>query len=75
MTTEKTMVKRALNIYVKDGVNTDGSDKLKARTYNKVKASASDADILAVADGLGSLMAKEVAEIAVTEKSVLTESI
>lgn len=75
MAIEKTMVKRALNIYVKDGVNADGSDKLKPHTYNKVKESAAEADILAVANGLGSLMAKEVGEIAVTEKSVLTESI
>lgn len=73
MAVQQTISKRTLNLYVKDGVNTDGSDSLKTKTYSKIKAGASAEDILAVAEAIGGLMVNEVAEVALTEKSLLAE--
>ena len=71
MAIEKVMARRTLGISVKDGMNADGTDKLKTYSYSKLKDTAADA--LAVGKALGSLMNSEVAEVIVTEKSTLTE--
>ena len=64
----KTLEKRSLILNVEDGYNDDGSVKTKARTYNKVKAAASDEAIAAVANALGGLMAAQVHSVNVSEK-------
>ena len=73
MAIEKVMARRTLGISVKDGMNADGTDKMKTYSYSKLKDTAADADVLAVGKALGSLMNSEVAEVIVTEKSTLTE--
>ena len=73
MAIEKSMAKRTLSINVKDGVNSDGSDKTKACNYGKVKADAAPENIFAVATAMGGLMSKEVVDITITEKSTLTD--
>ena len=64
----KTIEKRSLILNVEDGYNDDGSVKTKARTYNKIKASASDEAIAAVAAALGGLMANQVHSVNLSEK-------
>ena len=73
MAVEKSLAKRSMAINVKDGVNADGTDKLKACNSGKIKEAASVEDIFAVGTAMGGLMAKEVVEITVTEKSTLTQ--
>ena len=60
-------------INVKNGMNADGTDKVKGYSYNKVKETAADADIFAVGYAMAGLMDKELADISISEKSVLTE--
>ena len=54
-------------------MNSDGSDKIKACNYSKIKADATVENIFAAGTALGSLMAQEVVDIALTEKATLTE--
>ncbi len=68
MSINKSIEKRSLILNVEDGYNEDGSVKTKARTYNKVKAAASDEAIMAVAAALGGLMANQVHSVIVSEK-------
>ena len=65
MAIEKSLAKRTLSVNVKDGVNSDGIDK--------IKADATVENIFAAGTALGSLMAQEVVDIALTEKATLTE--
>ena len=69
----KSIEKRSLILNVEDGYNEDGSVKTKARTYNKVKANASDEAIVAVAGALGGLMANQVLSVNVSEKVKLED--
>ena len=73
MAIEKVIAKRTLNLYVVNGTNADGSEKLKAHSFAKVKDSASNEDVYAVATAIGGLMETPVVEIGITEKSTLTE--
>ena len=73
MAIEKSLAKRTLSVNVKDGVNSDGSDKIKACNNSKIKADATVENIHAAGTALGSLMAQEVVDIALTEKATLTE--
>ena len=73
MSIEKVMARRTLGISVKDGLNGDGTDKLKNYSFSKLKDTAPDADVFAVATAIGGLMNKEVAEVTITEKSTLSE--
>ena len=73
MAIEKVMAKRTLGIYVKDGVKSDGTDKLKAHNYGYVKDTASDENLFAVGQSLSTLMAKDLVEVTITEKSTLTQ--
>ena len=76
MAIEKVVAKRTLGIYVKDGVKADGTDKLKAHNYScGVKDTATDEDIFAVGQSLSTLMAKDLVEVAITEKSTLTQGL
>lgn len=75
MATERNVIKRSLNLYVEDGVNNDGSQKIKLQTYNGLKESATDEDILAVADAIASLKSKTVQQVVVSEKVELVEGL
>ncbi len=68
MSINKSIEKRSLILNVEDGYNDDGSVKTKARTYNKLKAAASDEAIMAVAAALGGLMANQLHSVIVSEK-------
>ena len=52
-----------MNIKVQAGTNTSGSPTYKTLRFSGVKASATDADIYAIASGLGQLQAHPVASI------------
>ena len=73
MAIEKAIAKRTLSINVKDGVTTSGADKFKAHNYPNVKDTAADADIFAVGTAIAGLINKELVDITVTEKSMLSE--
>lgn len=73
MAIEKTVARRTLNLYTVNGTNADGSEKLKAHSFAKVKDSASAEDIYAVASAIGGLMNSPVVEVALTERCTLSE--
>ena len=73
MAIEKVIAKRTLNLYVVNGTNADGSEKLKAHSFANVKDAAAIEDVHAVATAIGGLMETPVVEIGITEKSTLTE--
>ena len=73
MAIEKTIAKRTMNINVKDGFTASGTDKFKAHNYPNVKDTAADADIFAVGTAIAGLINKELVDITVTEKSMLSE--
>ena len=75
MAIEKAIAKRTLSINVKDGVTTSGADKFKAHNYPNVKDTAADADIFAVGTAIAGLINKELSDISITEKSMLSEVI
>lgn len=75
MATERNVIKRSLNLYVEDGVNNDGSQKIKLQTYNGLKEDATDEDILEVADAIASLKSKTVQQVVVSEKVELVEGL
>ena len=75
MATERKVIKRSLNLYVEDGVNNDGSQKIKLQTYNGLKEDATDEDILEVADAIASLKSKTVQQVVVSEKVELVEGL
>ncbi|MDY4920471.1 MAG: DUF1659 domain-containing protein, partial [Phascolarctobacterium sp.] len=58
-----------------DGVNNDGSQKIKLQTYNGLKEDATDEDILEVADAIASLKSKTVQQVVVSEKVELVEGL
>ena len=73
MAIEKTIAKRTMNINVKDGFTASGAEKVKAHNYPNVKDTAADADIFAVGTAIAGLINKELSDISVTEKSMLSE--
>ena len=73
MAIEKVVAKRTLGIYVKDGVKADGTDKLKAHNYGGVKDTATDEDSFAVGQSRSTLMAKDLVEVAITDRATLTQ--
>ena len=75
MATERNVIKSSLNLYVEDGVNNDGSQKIKLQTYNGLKEDATDEDILEVADAIASLKSKTVQQVVVSEKVELVEGL
>ena len=73
MAIEKVMAKRTLGIYVKDGLKADGTDKLKAHNYGGVKDTATEENYFAVEQSLSTLMAKDLVEVAITDRATLTQ--
>ena len=61
-------------ISYEDGINASGGTLTKSYRLSNVKAAATDADIYAVADGIGSLQSKTVMEISRVDESVLLNS-
>ena len=73
MAIEKTIAKRTLGINVKDGYTASGTDKFKCHNYPNVKETASNEDIFAVGNSIAGLINKELSDISVIEKSMLSE--
>ena len=73
MAIEKTITKRTLGINVKDGFTASGAEKVKAHNYPNVKDTAADADIFAVGNSIAGLINKELSDISITEKSMLSD--
>ena len=73
MAIEKTIAKRTLGINVKDGVTTSGADKYKCHNYPNVKDTATAEDVFAVGVAMAGLIDKELSDVSITEKTVLTE--
>ena len=73
MAIEKTIAKRTLGINVKDGYTASGTDKFKCHNYPNVKETASNEDIFAVGNSIAGLINKELSDISVTEKSMLSD--
>ena len=73
MAIEKVIARRTLSVYVVDGTNGDGSEKLKAHSFSKVKDTASGEDVVAVASALGGLMSRPVGDVRITGRSTVTE--
>ena len=61
-------------ISYEDGINASGGTLTKSYRLSNVKAAATDADIYAVADGIGSLQSKPVMEISRVDEAVLLNS-
>ena len=61
-------------ISYEDGINASGGTLTKSYRLSNVKAAATDVDIYAVADGIGSLQSKTVIEISRVDESVLLNS-
>lgn len=62
-----------LRIKMIDGVDEEGGNIIKTKTYSKVKAASADADVYAVADALMALQTKTVEEIARIDEEGLVE--
>ena len=74
MAVVKTPQQSHIGIKVANGVNASGGMLTKSYRLSNVKASAADADIYAVADGIGSLQSKPVLDITRVDESVLLNS-
>lgn len=64
-----------LRIKYIDGVDVEGNNVIKTKTYSKVKAAAADADVYAVADAMMGLQSKTVDEIARLDEEELVEQL
>ena len=62
-----------LRIKYIEGVDGEGKNIVKTKTYSKVKAEAVDADVYAAADAMMDLQSKAVEEIARIDEEELVE--
>ena len=73
MAITESVVKRSMIINVED--NSDGEGKIKARTFNGIKADAQVDKIHSAATALGGLMEESVMSIMVNNKVKLDQSL
>lgn len=73
MAISETVIKRSMIINVED--NSNGDNKIKARTFNGIKAEAQVDKIHSAATALGELMEESVMSIMVNNKVKLDESL
>lgn len=73
MAISETVIKRSMIINVED--NSNGDNKIKARTFNGIKAEAQVDKIHSAATALGELMEESVMSITVNNKVKLDESL
>jgi hypothetical protein len=71
MAVQASVIKSALSLKYKEGVDESGKDIFKTKKFSNVKTSAADADIYAVADTFSSLMKYPVEEILRNDDSML----
>ena len=67
------LTRRTLVINVEDGVNADGSTRVKGRTYSDIKESSSLEKLHAAGTALASLMATPLSGITINDRSELVE--
>ena len=67
------IIKRSLIINVANGVDDSGTAKIKAFTFDKLKADAKVEDVFKAADALGGLYQESVQSIVLSEKRELAE--
>ena len=70
---KQSTIKRSLIINVANGVDNDGNTKIKAFTFNNLKAEAKVEDVFKAANALGGLYQEDVQSIVLSEKSELQE--
>lgn len=71
MAVQASVIKSALSLKYKEGVDEGGKDIFKTKKFSNVKTSAADEDIYAVAATFEPLMKYPVAEILRTDDSML----
>lgn len=72
---KQSTIKRSLIINVANGVDNDGNTKIKAFTFNNLKAEAKVEDVFKAANALGGLYQEDVQSIVLSEKSELAEEV
>ena len=72
---KQSTIKRSLIINVANGVDNDGNTKIKAFTFNNLKAEAKVEDVFNAANALGGLYQEDVQSIVLSEKSELAEEV
>ena len=73
MTINQNLLKRSLVINVEDGVNADGSTRTKSRTYSEIKEDSAVASLYEAGNALASLMANNMVNIMLNDRSELVE--
>ena len=73
MTINQQLIKRSLVINVEDGVNADGSTRTKSRTYSEIKEDSQVDKLFEAGNALASLMANNMVNIMLNDKSELVE--
>ena len=73
MTINQQLIKRSLVINVEDGVNADGSTRTKSRTYSEIKEDSQVDKLYEAGNALASLMANNMVNIMLNDKSELVE--
>ena len=72
---KQSTIKRSPIINVANGVDNDGNTKIKAFTFNNLKAEAKVEDVFKAANALGGLYQEDVQSIVLSEKSELAEEV
>ena len=73
MTINQQLIKRSLVINVEDGVNADGSTRTKSRTYSEIKEDSAAESLYEAGNALAGLMANNMVNIMLNDKSELVE--
>jgi hypothetical protein len=71
MAVQSSVVKSALTLKYKEGVDLSGNDIIKAKKFSNVKTDAVDADIYALAVALSPLMKYPVMDIVRSDENIL----
>ena len=66
------VTKRSMNLLINNGVDANGTAVTKAYAFNNVKPEAAPEKIMAAGNALGSLYAQDLADIALSEKALLS---
>ncbi|MBQ6618455.1 MAG: DUF1659 domain-containing protein [Phascolarctobacterium sp.] len=73
MAINQNLLKRSLVINVEDGVNADGSTRTKSRTYSEIKEDSQVDKLFEAGNALAGLMANNMVNIMLNDKSELVE--
>ena len=72
MAVESTLVKSALSLKYKEGVDTNGKDIMRTKKFSNIKVTAADQDIFDISDAFTSLMLYPVTEVLRSDDNMLT---